>query len=51
MYEDLTMELIEDLNADGEFWDSVKTPWEDYDDYFPEEELNNESEQPSYEEL
>jgi len=51
MYEDLTMELMNDFNADGEYWDSVKTPWEDYDDYLPGEELNNESEQPSYEEL
>jgi len=30
MYEDLTNETFE---ADGEFWESVTVPWDDYDDY------------------
>jgi hypothetical protein len=40
MYEDLTNESFE---ADGEFWESIQVPWDDYDDYLPKEELNNSS--------
>jgi hypothetical protein len=46
MYEDLTSETFQ---ADGEFWESIQTPWDDYDDYIQqkiakeptEEELNS----------
>jgi len=40
MYEDLTNESFE---ADGEFWESIQVPWDDYDDYLPKEELNTTS--------
>jgi len=38
MYEDITNETFQ---ADGEFWESVSLPWDDYDDYLPKEDLNN----------
>ena len=44
MYEDLTMELMNDFNADGDFWEEVSLPWDDYDDYLPTDGINN----PSY---
>jgi hypothetical protein len=40
MYEDLSNKV---LKADGEFWESVSLPWDDYDDYLPKEDLNNSS--------
>ena len=40
MYEDITNEAFE---ADGEFWEAIQVPWDDYDDYFPKEELNTTS--------
>ena len=44
MYEDLTMELMNDFNADGDYWEDVSLPWDDYDDYLPPGGINN----PSY---
>ena len=38
MYEDITNETFQ---ADGEFWESISLPWDDYDDYLPKEDLNN----------
>ena len=31
MYEDITNETFQ---ADGEFWEAIQVPWDDYDDYF-----------------
>ena len=44
MYEDLTMELMNDFNADGDYWEDVSLPWDDYDDYLSPGVINN----PSY---
>lgn len=46
MYEDITSETFQ---ADGEFWEAITTPWDDYDDYFPKEELNSSSSEQLYE--
>ena len=53
MYEDLTNETFQ---ADGEFWESISVPWDDYDDYFEKDgetfrfgELNTVSLTESYE--
>jgi len=40
MYEDLSNKS---LKADGEFWDSISLPWDDYDDYLKKEHINNSS--------
>ena len=40
MYEDITGESFQ---ADGEFWESISLPWDDYDDYLQKEELNTTS--------
>lgn len=40
MYEDITSESFQ---ADGEFWESISLPWDDYDDYMEKEELNTTS--------
>lgn len=40
MYEDITSESFQ---ADGEFWESISLPWDDYDDYLQKEELNTTS--------
>ena len=40
MYEDITGETFQ---ADGEFWESVSLPWDDYDDYLEKDHLNNSS--------
>ena len=40
MYEDITSETFQ---ADGEFWESISLPWDDYDDYLPKKELNTDS--------
>ena len=40
MYEDLSNKT---LKADGEFWESVSLPWDDYDDYLEKDHLNNSS--------
>ena len=40
MYEDITGETFQ---ADGEFWESISLPWDDYDDYLPKKELNTDS--------
>ena len=40
MYEDITGETFQ---ADGEFWESISLPWDDYDDYLQKEELNTTS--------
>ena len=40
MYEDITGESFQ---ADGEFWESISLPWDDYDDYLEKEELNTTS--------